>query len=368
MLVIEWMPKFLWMGCATLLCALAIPLLAPLARRVGLVDHPKGHKTHQRLVPLVGGVGVFLAVGVVASLAGVVSIAGWPWVVAVLAMLILGVVDDLSPRSASLRFACQIGVALLLIYAAGHRLDSFGNLFGLGAVELGWLAVPVTVFCVVGVINAFNMIDGLDGLSGTIALISLVATAFLAALAGHSASSLAISIVAGALVGFLAFNWPRRGGAPVFLGNGGSLALGTVLGFLFVDLSQGAVRAFAPVAALWLFAIPLIDTVSVMLRRIQDGKSPFSPDHNHVHHLLLRAGFSPLQTLLMLGTVAVICAAVAVLGTLFQWPHWTMALTFTGMALAYHTWAVRAVHAGTLLGRELEAKVAARAATRPSDG
>ena len=360
----EWMPKFMWMGCATLLCALAIPLLTPVARRVGLVDHPQGHKTHERLVPLVGGLGVFLAVGIVASLAGVVSIAGWPWVVAVLSMLILGVVDDLSPRSAALRFACQIGVALLLIYAAGHRLDSFGNLLGLGDVQLGWLAVPVTVFCVVGVINAFNMIDGLDGLSGTIALISLIATAYLAALAGHSTSSLAISIVAGALVGFLAFNWPRRGGAPVFLGNGGSLALGTVLGFLFVDLSQDTPRSFPPVAALWLFAIPLIDTVSVMLRRIQAGTSPFQPDHNHVHHLLLRAGFSPLQTLLMLGTIATFCAAIAVLGSVQEWPQVAMASAFVVLGLSYHLWSLAALKSGNLLGRPLQSRVSSAATTQ----
>lgn len=357
--MIEFVPKFLWMGFASLLCALAIPLLTPLARRVGLVDHPTGHKTHQRLVPLVGGIGVFLAVGVVASLAGVVTIAGWPWAVAVLAMLILGVVDDLSPQSAAVRFAFQIGVALLLIFAAGHQLDSFGNLLGMGEIGLGWLAVPVTVFCVVGVINAFNMIDGLDGLSGTIALISLIATAYLAALAGHSSSSLAISIVAGALVGFLAYNWPRRGGAPVFLGNGGSLALGTVLGFLFVDLSQEVPRSFPPVAALWLFAIPLIDTVSVMLRRIQAGHSPFHPDHNHVHHLLLRAGFSPLHTLLVLGTIAIVCALVAVLGSVYAWPQVAMGSAFIVLGLSYHVWTLSAVRDGTLLGRELAAKVVA---------
>ncbi len=356
----ELVPKFLWMGFAILLCALAIPLLAPLARRVGLVDHPIGHKTHQRLVPLVGGVGVFLAVGVVASLAGVVSVAGWPWVVAVLAMLILGVIDDLSPQTATLRFAFQIGVSLLLVFAAGHQLDSLGNLFGMGEVTLGWLAVPVTVFCVVGVINAFNMIDGLDGLSGTIALISLVAVAYLAALAGHSSSSLAISIVAGALVGFLAYNWPRHGGAPVFLGNGGSLALGTVLGFLFVDLSQDLPRSFPPVVALWLFAIPLIDTVSVMLRRIQAGSSPFHPDHNHVHHLLLRAGFSPLSTLLVLCTLALLCALVAVLGTVLAWSELGMGVIFVMVGLTYHIWALRAVRAGSFLGRKLRAKVVVR--------
>ncbi|MCB1641816.1 MAG: undecaprenyl/decaprenyl-phosphate alpha-N-acetylglucosaminyl 1-phosphate transferase [Xanthomonadales bacterium] len=160
------MPNWVWMALACLLAALAIPALAPLARRVGLVDHPHGHKTHQRTVPLVGGLGVFLAVGIVAIPAGVVSIAGWPWVVAVLSMLVLGVVDDLSPRSARLRFIWQGAVALLLIYGAGHRLNDLGDLFGQGLLQVEWLAVPFTVFCVVGVINAFNMIDGLDGLSG----------------------------------------------------------------------------------------------------------------------------------------------------------------------------------------------------------
>lgn len=351
------MPNWVWMALACLLAALAIPALAPLARRVGLVDHPHGHKTHQRTVPLVGGLGVFLAVGIVAIPAGVVSIAGWPWVVAVLSMLILGVVDDLSPRSARLRFIWQGAVALLLIYGAGHRLNDLGDLFGQGLLQVEWLAVPFTVFCVVGVINAFNMIDGLDGLSGSLALVSLIAIAYLAAFAGHSSAALAVSLLAGALVGFLAFNWPRVGGAPVFLGNGGSLALGTVLGFLFVDLSQASYRAFAPVTALWLFAIPLIDTVSVMLRRLQEGVSPFKPDHNHVHHLLLRAGFSGQQTLLLLLAFTAVCALVGVLGQRFDWPEHWLALGFVLLALGYHAWALQAVRRSRLLGRPLAAKV-----------
>jgi UDP-GlcNAc:undecaprenyl-phosphate GlcNAc-1-phosphate transferase len=350
-------PKILWMALACLLAAIAIPLLTPIARRFGLVDHPHGHKTHDRSVPLVGGLGVFLAVGLVAIPAGLVSIAGWPWVLAVLAMLTLGVIDDLRPLSARVRFIWQGAVALLLIYGAGHRLVDLGDLFGQGNVPLEWLAVPFTVFCVIGVINAFNMIDGLDGLSGSIALISLVAIAYLAALSGHSSIALAVSLVAGALVGFLAFNWPRAGGAPVFLGNGGSLALGTVLAFLFVDLSQAPYRAFAPVVALWLFAIPLIDTVSVMLRRLQEGVSPFKPDHNHIHHLLLRAGFSGPQSLWILIGITAACALVAVLGVRLQWSQPLLAIGFVALGCVYHLWAMRAVRRSRLFGRPLAAKV-----------
>lgn len=355
--MLETMPKIAWMALASVLAAVAIPLLVPLARRVGLVDHPHGHKTHRNSVPLVGGLGVFLAVGIVAIPAGVVSVAGWPWVVAVLAMLSLGVLDDLSPQSARVRFFWQGAVALLLIYGAGHRLADLGDLFGTGTMSAEWLAVPFTVFCVVGVINAFNMIDGLDGLSGSLALVSLIAVAYLAAFAGHSSAALAVSLLAGALVGFLAFNWPRRGGAPVFLGNGGSLALGTVLGFLFVDLSQMPYRAFAPVVALWLFAVPLIDTVSVMLRRLQEGASPFQPDHNHVHHLLLRAGFSGQQTLLLLIGLTALCAAVGVIGQRLHWPEPALALGFVAMALIYHGWALRAVRRSRLLGRPLAERI-----------
>ncbi len=353
----EAVPKIIWMALACLLAAVAIPLLTPIARRFGLVDHPHGHKTHDRSVPLVGGIGVFLAVGVVAVPAGLVSIAGWPWVLAVLAMLTLGVIDDLRPLSARIRFVWQGAVALLLIFGAGHQLIDLGNLFGQGNVPLSWIAIPFTVFCVVGVINAFNMIDGLDGLSGSIALISLIALAYLAALTGHSSIALAVSLVAGALVGFLAFNWPREGGAPVFLGNGGSLALGTVLAFLFVDLSQAPYRALAPVSALWLFAIPLIDTVSVMLRRLQEGVSPFKPDHNHVHHLLLRAGFSGPQTLWILIGVTATCALVAVLGVRLQWSQPVLAIGFMLLGCAYHGWALLSVRRNRLLGRPLAPRV-----------
>jgi UDP-GlcNAc:undecaprenyl-phosphate GlcNAc-1-phosphate transferase len=164
-------------------------------------------------------------------------------------------------------------------------------------VELGWLSTPFSIVIVLTAINAFNMFDGSDGVAGIQALIALVFLG-LACMVGGSLSCLPFVLgLMGCIVGFLIFNWPlkRTHNVRAFMGDAGSTMLGFSLAWLSLDLSQGPARVISPVVALWVFALPLYDLFSSMVRRVSQGSSPFHGDSEHLHHLLRRFGLSSRQ-------------------------------------------------------------------------
>jgi UDP-GlcNAc:undecaprenyl-phosphate/decaprenyl-phosphate GlcNAc-1-phosphate transferase len=197
------------------------------------------------------------------------------------------------------------------------------------------------VFCCVGVLNATNMIDGIDGLAGGLVLLALAAMGWFAWRADAGVELAVLACVGAATLAFLAANAPLAGRARVFLGNGGSLVLGCVVAWAVIRLSQGPTRAFAPVTGLWLFAVPLIDTVSVMWRRLAERLSPFQADHSHVHHLLMRAGRSARATWVLLLAAGLLGVALGVAGELSAIPEAARFAVFLVVAFAYHAWARR---------------------------
>jgi UDP-GlcNAc:undecaprenyl-phosphate GlcNAc-1-phosphate transferase len=166
---------------------------------------------------------------------------------------------------------------------------------------LGYAAVPFTIFAVVGLTNAFNMLDGIDGLAsghGIITIVSLLVAGLL------TTQPFQVSWILGLLAAIAAFwlinmqvvTWLPR----VFLGDAGSTVLGFVFAWLLIGYSQKPWGVMEPVMALWCISIPAIDTVSVIIRRLKQKRSPFSPDRTHLHHLLLDAGVSARKTLWLL--------------------------------------------------------------------
>jgi UDP-GlcNAc:undecaprenyl-phosphate GlcNAc-1-phosphate transferase len=333
----------------------------PIARRLGWVDRPDWRKQHSGDIPLAGGPAILLAVLVVLVWQG-----GWSPAIQVLAwssaiVFLTGLVDDRRHIWVLVRFALQI-VALLCMVWAGHvQLDNFGFLFWEGWLGLGPLAVPITVFAALGVINAFNMIDGLDGLSGTLALIALGGLAFFAGRAGFVEEHAVLLIVIGAVLGFLLLNFrfPWRERARVFLGDSGSSWLGFVLAWFFIVLSQdvpaeGIKRAYAPITAVWLFGLPLMDTTYVMFRRWRQGDQIFGADRRHLHHLFLRTGHSVLGTWAAMVGAALPMAVIGIFAELRGWPEWGMFYAYVGMCLSYFIWMQRVWKSRRFLGRVVE--------------
>jgi UDP-GlcNAc:undecaprenyl-phosphate/decaprenyl-phosphate GlcNAc-1-phosphate transferase len=283
-------------------------LLRPLAVRIGLVDQPGERKCHNGDVALIGGIAIF--VGLVFSVLMIESsIASYRPFFAGAALLIgVGILDDFHELPSWARFAAQIVAGLLMTLWGGVVVTDLGAITGAGNVQLGMWAVPFTVFATIGVINAVNMVDGVDGLGGGIVLISLSLLAWIAYSSGQYTEATILLLLICTVVAFLLFNMrlPGRKHALVFMGDAGSMFLGFVLAWFAVSLSQGGERAMTPVTALWVLALPLIDTVSVIVRRSSSGRPLFEAARDHFHHVLLNGGRSVNETArIMLGMASV---------------------------------------------------------------
>jgi UDP-GlcNAc:undecaprenyl-phosphate GlcNAc-1-phosphate transferase len=294
---------------------LVIRALIPRAGKLGLVQHPGGHRRHAQATPLVGGLGVFVGL-----------LAGWsvePGVARVPALVLAGVVvvavgtlDDRFQLPHWTRFPAHILAGWILVSLGGIALRDLGQLVTDTHAYVGAWSVPLTVFAVVGVINAMNMSDGMDGLAGSLALVASVGILSMAASGGVTADIVALSVFAASVAGFLVFNLRlgARKQARVFLGDAGSTLLGVVLAFFLIKLSQGHSAPLRPVTALWLFALPLFDAVGSMLRRLGRGRSPFVADQQHYHHYLRASGLSEHGVLAVIAAAAVVCAMVGIIG------------------------------------------------------
>ena len=299
------------------LCVGLIALLIRPARAWGWMDRPTTRKHHRTPVPLVGGVAMGVAYGL-----SVLALPEKPYsyqelLSAMTLLALVGLYDDFRTVRPAIRFLFQIGAVLVMALGGGILLGNLGDLFGLGDVTLlGGIALLVTLFCVVGVINAFNMSDGLDGLAGGLALIVAGWLIVLLQIAptsyrGDSNALLALVMV---IAGFLCFNLrhPWRTRASVFMGDAGSTLLGFVLAWFLVHLSQDPEAVMVPMTAVWLLALPLMDTVAVMIRRIRNGRSPFAADRQHLHHLLLGRGLTDGQATALLLAMALMTGAAGV--------------------------------------------------------
>lgn len=260
------------------------------------------------------------------------------------------------------RFGAQVAAALIMTLGAGVVLNDLGSLTSVGnPIFLGILAMPLTVFATVGVINAVNMSDGIDGLAGSLVLVVVAALCLMTWAADQWECLSVLTVLAAVLLAFLLFNLRPRGHALVFMGDAGSMFLGFVIAWLLVKLSQGPERLFAPAIALWIFALPLADTVSMLLRRTLLGRSPFLADREHFHHILIAAGFTPRQTVGLMVALASIAAAIGLTGHFAGVPEHWMFMGFLGLFALHFCLVMSAWHQKRFLGRLLLRSAESRA-------
>lgn len=288
--------------------------LTPVTTRLGLVDKPDERKNHVGAIPLVGGIAMF-ATTTLAALFFVPPSNEMTYLLAACALLTMtGSIDDRYDLHYQIRLGVQAISACLLIWGAKTSLVSLGDIFGVGAIELGWLSIPVTTLAVIGLINAFNMIDGMDGLSGGLSLITATALYFLIGDRIADGASNILLLMMGALSAYLIMNlhllpkWTPK----IFMGDAGSMLLGFILTAFLIRYSQEPKQIMMPVTALWLVAVPLMDIFVTCFRRIKHKKNPFHADRTHVHHIFLRAGLSSRTTLIAILSFQAIAAGVGV--------------------------------------------------------
>jgi UDP-GlcNAc:undecaprenyl-phosphate GlcNAc-1-phosphate transferase len=323
--------------------AAATAVLMRAAANLKLLDVPGGRKEHSRPVPLVGGLAIFMGLLAAATAIGLASSAGY-FLLTLSIIIAVGLWDDVREISPRLKFVIQIVAASLMIWGAQVELRSVGDLLGWRPIGLSLLAIPLTVFAVVGVVNSVNMMDGLDGLAGSVAFVAFAWYALVAAQSGLDIQFETALIFCGAIAGFLLFNlrFPWQKQARVFLGDAGSLMIGFALGWFAIDLTQGAGRTFPPIAALWVLLLPLADCVSLMTRRVRAGKSPFVADRHHIHHYLLARGCTHGKTLAILAALSVLFGSVGYFGWRAGVPEPLLFWPFFFGFFAYHAWIKRA--------------------------
>ena len=326
--------KFIYCFGLTILMVL---LLDPVAEKLNWHDHPGEHKTHEHKTPLTGGFAIYIAMFVMVFFTSIEYLDYAVLNYTAFALLIFGFIDDKWFLSATSRFVVEIACFLVMIFLGGVALHDFGELMWPGVLSLGFLWVPITVFSALGVLNAYNMIDGLDGLAGSIFLVAAGGMAFLALQAGEIQSFELLILSVAAVAGFLIFNarfpWNKKG--RLFLGDSGSRLLGFFLAWQFIDLGNGANQAYAPITAIWLLAIPLMDTCYLIGKRWRAGQSPFAADQGHLHHAFLKAGFSVARTWLIISALAVAFAVFGIYTELAQWPEYWRFYIFIGLSIGY---------------------------------
>ncbi|MGI4864404.1 MAG: MraY family glycosyltransferase [Janthinobacterium lividum] len=317
----SFLSSLLPLGLATLwalvVALFAVPAIVYVAHLKQLLDVPNERTVHRNLTPRLGGVavlaGFFSALTIFAPLGHGVQqlLAGC------LLLFFVGLKDDLVTISVTKKFVGQLLATGVVLVMADVRITTFQGLLGIGELPVG-ISYGFTFLVVVGITNAINLIDGLDGLAGT--LVGLMCVCFGYAFFCYGGAEfggyayVAVCLLGG-LLGFLRHNFHR---AKIFLGDTGSLVCGfivAVLAIQFIEMGHAGrlpAGAATPVLALAILFVPLFDTIRVFLVRLAAGRSPFSPDKNHVHHCLLALGCSQVSTVLLLGLLQLSISALVV--------------------------------------------------------
>ena len=284
-----------------------------IAKTYSLVDNPDARKLQKWPVPILGGIAVFfgLIAGVLVGMSVDQTVTGTlghtltPVICAIIIMLYIGAVDDVTGLSPSTRFLAEILTTLALIFAGGACIDSFHGLWGIHGFSW-WIAVPLTVFAGVGIINAINMIDGVNGLCSGLSMMACLffGIAFLK-VGDISNAVLAFSTIAALLPFFFHNVFGRK--SRMFLGDAGTMMIGVLMVWFTISVLQSdstvkmlAVRKNVNMIAMVLaiLSVPVFDTIRVMTQRVYHGNSPFHPDKTHLHHVFIRAGVSHSVTTL----------------------------------------------------------------------
>lgn len=308
---------FLTASLAFVVSFLAIPVVIEIAEKKKLYDIPDERKLHTHTIASLGGVGIFIGF-IFAALIGI-NINSHPefqyFIASVVIIFFIGLKDDLIIISATKKFIAQIIAAAIIIHLGGIRIESFYGFMGIHEIDSVY-GVPLTYFVIILITNAFNLIDGIDGLAASLGLMSLLLLSVYFFYAGMTAYSMFAIGLAGSLLAFLIFNTHP---AQIFMGDSGSLVIGVVMAILVLKFVQvgGAVNAVIPVPSvvaisIVLLLVPLMDTLRVFSIRIFRRRSPFSPDRNHVHHLLLDRGYghTKVTTICVLSNLVLIIAIV----------------------------------------------------------
>lgn len=302
---------FVW---AALLTYVAIPAIIRVSLRKNLVDTPVERSSHLRKVPNLGGIAIFFSLLIVSSI--FIPEIGQEYVFFYACLVILffiGFLDDILVVRARVKLYAQIITSAMIVIGSEVRIDNFYGI--LGIYEIPYiLSIVFSIFVFIILINAFNLIDGIDGLASIISIIALLTFSYIFySIEDYPMFLLSVTSIGSILI-FLYFNLSDR--LKIFMGDTGSMVVGFLITFMLIhfinkgyNTSMG--QNVAPVLAVAIFIIPIIDTMSVLFIRLLEFKNPLAPDKNHLHHRFLRLGFNHIQTSILISSINIIILIVA---------------------------------------------------------
>ncbi len=290
---------------------ISTPIVKAIAPHIGAVDVPKDERRmHTKPMPLCGGIAIFLGFSVAMLLFSEMTAESWGIWLGGLAIVILGVFDDIFTLNAKLKFILQF-VAALIPVCFGLTMEHI-NVFGHN-LHLGWFAYPLTLLWIVALTNAVNLIDGLDGLACSVTTVGTVSLFAVGVIVSSPAIMITSASLFGACIGFLPYNYNP---AKIFMGDTGAMFLGYMVAALSVYGFYQQPSDVSFMIPVLIFGFPIFDTAFAFTRRILAGRSPFSADRGHSHHRLIDRGFNQREAVAILDAVSALLGILAVLTAL----------------------------------------------------
>jgi UDP-N-acetylmuramyl pentapeptide phosphotransferase/UDP-N-acetylglucosamine-1-phosphate transferase len=294
-----------------------LPRIIKVVTRHNISDKPIRHKIHKVEVPTLGGIAIFAGF----TIAFLISVNGYLpgisyFTAASMLIFFVGITDDLLYLRPKKKLFAEIGAVLLLVLFTELRFTNLHGFLGISTVP-AWISYLITVFLIIVIINAVNLIDGIDGLASSIGIIASTAFGIWFFLSGETGYTVVAAALAGSLLVFIKFNI-SKGRDKIFMGDSGSLVIGFTLAVFAVHFNELNLtdRAFhrlssSPSVSIAILIIPLFDTLRVVALRLRDHQHPFVADNRHMHHMLLRAGFSHIKATFIISGLNIFIIAVA---------------------------------------------------------
>ncbi|MRH41305.1 undecaprenyl/decaprenyl-phosphate alpha-N-acetylglucosaminyl 1-phosphate transferase [Aquibacillus halophilus] len=288
------------------------PYVKKLALKVGATDQPDSRKVHTKIMPRLGGLAIFVSFIIGFIIFSPEGQKIWPVVVGASLITLIGALDDKYQLSAKVKFSGQFVVALITVLG-GIQIDFITLPFGFAdRIDIGLLSIPITIIWIVGVTNAINLIDGLDGLAAGVSSIALITISGMAIALGDGFVALIGFMLLGSTIGFLLYNFHP---AKIFMGDTGALFLGYMISILSIMGLFKNVTLFSLLIPIIILGVPILDTLFAIIRRILHRTPISAPDKLHLHHCLLRLGYSHRQTVLLIYAMSGVFSLAAIIFT-----------------------------------------------------
>lgn len=303
MLTIQLISAFL---IGLIMVYVSIPVIVRISKEKHLYDEPNERRLHKTVIPNLGGVAIFIGI----SIATLLSLHQFEFIefryiqASMIILFFIGIKDDILIISARKKFIAQVLCALILIIPGGIRFTNLHGILGLDEINYV-ISIFITLLAIVAIINATNLVDGIDGLAASIGIFSSIIFGAKFLVTSNEDYAILCFAIIGSLLAFLWFNVYGRTNK-IFLGDTGSLILGLLISITVIKYNEFALTttpqeiSFSPVFSLAILATPLADMIRVFAIRIYNGKSPFAPDMGHIHHRLLKLGFSHFNSTLII--------------------------------------------------------------------